>query len=438
MKFNFRQSSILFMATLAIAIATIISCRKNTDVKVPVMHINKSNDKYAVDYQSSTSDSVLHIELKIAKTGEAAEIVKEDIDIDLKGNKYLYNIYDVLQKKSSDSRYTNITLQQAGEMCFALREVISQATKSLTSEQIKSPNIQGMYISLSFARRILKNKMPSKDEKIIDKKMALKTMATSSLPVPNQQPSFAQDVFQGYELGLTSFAMNDDIMVNKQAFLTIVNNDISMLPNDDKGLYVFQDVLNSISASNFTLKYLFAQIDAYIKQHPENYGSGNRCAGGWWPSGSSHGCCGNYNGCCWYWHPACYVHDIICANCKPAWFCLSGCKPDVKYVHYIEPFYVIEDYTPVETGEGIHLPLPLPTGIYYKQNYNDMNIIMLQFYTPIFINPANSKYYSDNQYNNLLPNGYYDSPSESNGIDHTYYNIVNGSVLKRYRVFLQT
>lgn len=51
----------------------------------------------------------------------------------------------------------------------------------------------------------------------------------------------------------------------------------------------------------------------------------------WWcpiGCGTSHGCCGNYSGCCLYRDITCYIHDKICTNCKPAWFCLPGCKPD--------------------------------------------------------------------------------------------------------------
>ncbi len=50
----------------------------------------------------------------------------------------------------------------------------------------------------------------------------------------------------------------------------------------------------------------------------------------WFGKGSDHGCCGNYDGCCYYTHIACYVHDKMCTDCKPRWFCLSGCIPDKK------------------------------------------------------------------------------------------------------------
>lgn len=66
--------------------------------------------------------------------------------------------------------------------------------------------------------------------------------------------------------------------------------------------------------------------------------SSGDCA--WWcplGCGSDHGCCGNYSGCCLYRHFICYVHDRLCTNCTPEWFCLPGCKPDKpqKQVDYI-------------------------------------------------------------------------------------------------------
>lgn len=57
----------------------------------------------------------------------------------------------------------------------------------------------------------------------------------------------------------------------------------------------------------------------------------------WLGQGSGHGCCGNYSGCCYYVNPICHVHDAMCSDCSPSWFCLPGCKPDkpVKNVNSI-------------------------------------------------------------------------------------------------------
>ena len=44
--------------------------------------------------------------------------------------------------------------------------------------------------------------------------------------------------------------------------------------------------------------------------------------------GSDWGCCGNYDGCCYFVAPICLIHDQLCSNCTPSWFCFSGCIPD--------------------------------------------------------------------------------------------------------------
>ena len=47
-----------------------------------------------------------------------------------------------------------------------------------------------------------------------------------------------------------------------------------------------------------------------------------------WIHGSETCCCGNYDFTCLYCSAACCVHDLLCRCCRPAWFCLPGCKPE--------------------------------------------------------------------------------------------------------------
>ena len=57
-------------------------------------------------------------------------------------------------------------------------------------------------------------------------------------------------------------------------------------------------------------------------------GEKDRKAKRWsWPSGSDHGCCGNYEGPCFYWHVYCYIHDRACSRCQ-YWHCGPACRPD--------------------------------------------------------------------------------------------------------------
>lgn len=442
MKPTLKSLTGLFICALFVCLTIITACRRSFFDRLPETHLNKTQNEYVVDYQSTLKDSILRFTVEISKKGESTVVVDEAIEIDLKGKKYLKTVYQDLKERSLDNKYSKLTLQEAKDICIALREVIADHSKSLTPAQLKSPNIQGMHMSLSFTRHILKNKLGTS-------KLALnlnknKARTSTDIPVDNDdepalsQPSYAQDVFEGYEVGLSAFVMNEDIIVNRQVFLDVVNQDIAATVQDDQGLYVFQHVLNSITASSFTLKDLLAAIDVYVSLHPENISSGSGdCAGGWWPSGHSHGCCGNYSGCCWYWHPACYLHDKICTKCKPRWFCFSGCVPDdATPVDPPKPFTFVEDAVP-DPGAGIYMYMTNDDafeGIYYTITYDDIFSGTPHLFTTIYLNPADKLYYSDEAYNTLVPDGYYDSPKEVVNNTHKYYHIVNGIALQIYYV----
>lgn len=97
------------------------------------------------------------------------------------------------------------------------------------------------------------------------------------------------------------------------------------------------DYLGQTSKSNIDFEKYYSfyfteiQFDNFKNSFTENiiFETFGDC--GWYcilGCGSDNGCCGNYSGCCLYAHPACYVHDRLCRNCTPAWFCGPACKPD--------------------------------------------------------------------------------------------------------------
>lgn len=442
MKLTFKNLTCCFFCALIICSTIITACRKSFFDR-PETHLNKTHNEYVVDYQSTCKDSILRFTVEITKKGQSTVIVNEAIEIDLKGNRYLKTINQDLKQRSLDQKYSILSLKEARDICISLREAITDHSKSLTPEQLKNPNIQGMHMSLAFTRHILKNKLGT--SKLKSDLYARKNARSSTdTPVDNDdeptlsQPSYAQDVFEGYEVGLSAFVMNEDIIVNKQVFLNIVNQDIAATAQDDQGLYVFQHVLNNITSNSFTLKDMLSAIDAYVSLHPENIASGSGdCLGGWWPTGHSHGCCGNYSGCCWYWHPACYIHDKMCINCKPRWFCFSGCVPgDDTPVDPPKPFTFVEDAVP-DPGAGLYMFMTNDDafeGVFYTTSYNDIFATTPHFFTTIYLNPADKIYYSDEAHTTLVPDGYYDSPKEIVNNTHKYYHIVNGIALQIYTV----
>lgn len=84
----------------------------------------------------------------------------------------------------------------------------------------------------------------------------------------------------------------------------------------------FISISEEKSSFNERIEYNFMLDNGMIES---NASKSNRCLIG---KGSSHGCCGNYEGCCYYRHMYCYVHDKLCTNCTPSWFCFNGCVPD--------------------------------------------------------------------------------------------------------------
>ena len=310
---------------------------------------------HKVHYSASSVDSTLNFELQISNKNGETEIVSELFSIDLKREK-LNEIYSILKERADNKKYKDLSTEEAKNLCFTLQEMIKKKTTDMSLAKINTQDVQGLYIGLSFLRRIVAQKVIISGSSRNDRASLRKLMSVSPVdPNPNPNPGLQkqiallsdQTVCEGYLRGQSPFVLNEDIIVNVQSFLNTISQDLAGGQNSDQGLYVFQEVLKNELNSSISYMELLVKIDSYRLQHPElnedNPGDINSYS--WWPSGGTHGCCGNYNGPCWYWHPWCYVHDKICANCNPRWFCFDGCKPDpVRNDFYdVKPVEVIED-----------------------------------------------------------------------------------------------
>ena len=134
-------------------------------------------------------------------------------------------------------------------------------------------------------------------------------------------------VHPAYLIGKTNFSCIEDhklvtnilkteVSLNKEKY-TDENSKrlISFLENYTDETIKFEEVYNYYYPISQYKKDIIANISG------KSFG----CILG---TGSAHGCCGNYSGCCYYIHPVCYIHDAMCSDCKPKWFCLPGCRPD--------------------------------------------------------------------------------------------------------------
>lgn len=134
----------------------------------------------------------------------------------------------------------------------------------------------------------------------------------------------------GYLLNKNGFMCQEDFVMQVSEVKTIIENSPSEFSdNESQSLLNF---LTNTTEQTFNFKELYSKyvsIEDYNAslENLRNSGSNtqSRC---WLGLGSSHGCCGNYDGCCYYVNPICHIHDAMCSDCSPRWFCLSGCVPD--------------------------------------------------------------------------------------------------------------
>lgn len=120
----------------------------------------------------------------------------------------------------------------------------------------------------------------------------------------------------------SNFSCIEDHKVDRLEIKKIIETNVDKFSDDNsKKLLTYINSNNNTSIS-FKEVYNFYYP---IQQYKNDILKKAYCLFG---SGSDHGCCGNYKGCCYYWHGICYLHDAACTDCKPRWFCFSGCIPD--------------------------------------------------------------------------------------------------------------
>jgi hypothetical protein len=139
----------------------------------------------------------------------------------------------------------------------------------------------------------------------------------------------SNSIYEGFNRELSGFALKEDLIINVSDYINYINQDPQYA--EQKGFLFVLAIFNNLSTEYISIYELEEEIRVYTLLHPEEfYGEEDPDTLFKWPNGSVHGCCGNYSGPCLYWGPLCYVHDKMCPDCEPRWFCLKGCKPDPK------------------------------------------------------------------------------------------------------------
>jgi|LakMenEpi03Aug12_release.lakeMendotaPanAssembly.Ray.scaffolds.fasta_scaffold441193_2 hypothetical protein len=141
--------------------------------------------------------------------------------------------------------------------------------------------------------------------------------------------SYSQDnnektVYEGYNRGMSGFAYSEDILINVKIAIAATNLDLEKAKKE--GSLFIIDILKDIETETISVKELDNLILKYTIANPDKFEGDPSPENLRWPRGSDHGCCGNYQGPCLYWHSICWVHDKVCLECTPKWFCGPACK----------------------------------------------------------------------------------------------------------------
>lgn len=178
-------------------------------------------------------------------------------------------------------------------------------------------------------------------------------------------PLSTNTTYEGFNRGLSSFILNEDIYLNVANFIRYAQT-TNRTPQEKSAGAALIPVLQQFQTPVVSLQELLTAFRKYYRKdfekafnmakergevtgefNEEDLFKKNECkgwkrfasivAGGWGILGTDWGCCGNYKGCCWHANPVCYTHDAMCAKCGAnnpinpaigAALCLPGCRPE--------------------------------------------------------------------------------------------------------------
>lgn len=283
--------------------------------------VTNSNETYLAEikigdkifnYSSKNEGAITKSDLKILKDGLIIYESQFELDTTI-------NDYRLLQHKKVE--------KIAKSLSYKLDEkdykVISANTKSFIETIFNSTSVRKKHVqSILFHFAIINTKM-----------RAFENNFYQCVPHP------------GYILGRSYFWCQEDFYVDvkliknlykthpelikdlkSEKLLNFINSTQSDLLSFDK-IYSFY-----ISKDNFlkSLDNIFSRNNPSSDNKTTSIAELSGDCSWWCPlgCGTDWGCCGNYSGCCLYSNTICYIHDAICTNCQPRWFCFSGCVPD--------------------------------------------------------------------------------------------------------------
>ena len=288
---------------------------KKANAIKPQKVINFKEDNISIKYSCDIIDGNLNFTINI-QDDNIDKSINENFIVSTEKSDLSISISNQIsiKQKELSQRFSKEEIER---IATALNNMINLETKNINTKDVVDLKMQGLFMSYSLIksinRQIIKNngRPKSLDDEYFDA-----TIYTSNT------------VYEGFNRELSPFTLTEDLIINVNVFINYINQAPQYA--EEKGFLFVLEIFNNLNTEHISIYELEQEIITYTLLHPDEFEGDESPLLFRWPQGSDHGCCGNYSGPCWYWHPICWVHDKMCTDCTPAWFCLPGCKPDQK------------------------------------------------------------------------------------------------------------
>lgn len=213
---------------------------------------------------------------------------------------------DLIKQKAKRLKLT-IDIAETKKIDAVMEAMRAGIISSMKGAELKDLRTQGLYVSGSLIKTILRAQNGKSTE------VAINGIRKDDLYELTPDPNAT--VYAGFDRGLSGFVLNEDIVVNVADFRSYAAAGTTGAAE----FITYVLTQENPNAPTMTMAEVTVGMDRWLSffEPAKRYNG----------SGSSWGCCGNYNGPCYASNPLCYVHDYLCQRCDH-WWCFGGCKPD--------------------------------------------------------------------------------------------------------------
>lgn len=285
------RKTITLFISLALLFFIVIRCSTSPNS----LDLENNASDLTGKYDADIVDSKLYLHM-ILENDKHIKVLERRDTIDLSKG-YRLRIAAKLKEIASQIMSKTVNLDSKKSI-LSVQTLIDTFAKSYNATDMANEEVQGLFYYLAIFKMINRY-----NEELSTNKLAELKCTT----------------YNGYIVGLSPYHAKEDIIINTKNLKEYLSaGNARKLTSPQVNIIV--ETLNNYSLSEIALSDLENEVEQDMLKQSKTLKTA-------WLEGGDCGCCGNYEGVCWFANDACYIHDYLCQDCKPQWFCFKGCKP---------------------------------------------------------------------------------------------------------------